>query len=84
MVDDLSAPIPQESHLLIDGDKMTGRITSCYYSPTVGKVIGMAYVPPEDAAPGSKVMIRSTGGVMVEAKIVSLPFYDPENLRQEM
>jgi sarcosine oxidase subunit alpha len=84
VVDDLSAPIPQESHLLIDGDKMTGRITSCYYSPTVGKVIGMAYVPPEDAAPGSKVMIRSTGGTMVEAKIVSLPFYDPENLRQEM
>lgn len=83
-VDDLDAPIPLESHLVLDGDKMTGRVTSCYFSPTVGKPIGLAFMTPEQAIPGSAVTIKSTGGVHVTAKVVELPFYDPDNKRQEL
>jgi sarcosine oxidase subunit alpha len=63
---------------------MTGRVTSCNYSPTLGKAIGMAYVLPEQAKPGNTVRIKSSGGVLVDAQIVDLPFYDPDNSRQAL
>jgi sarcosine oxidase subunit alpha len=84
VVNDLAAPIPQESHLVLRDNAMTGRVTSCYYSPTIGKPIGLAFMAPDQAVPGQTVSIRSTGGVLVRAEIVELPFYDPENKRQEM
>ena len=84
IVDDESTPIPLESHLVMDGEQMTGRVTSCYFSPTLDKPIGLAYVRPEDAKPGNTVTIKVEGGARVDAKIVDLPFYDPDNQRQEM
>ncbi|MEH6445700.1 MAG: glycine cleavage T C-terminal barrel domain-containing protein [Oceanospirillaceae bacterium] len=84
VVDDLNAPIPLESHLIIEDDQMTGRITSCNYSPTLGKPVGMAYVQLHKAEAGSEIAIRSTGGVMVNAKVVALPFYDPQTQRQAL
>jgi len=84
VVNDLDAPIPQESHLVLRDTAMTGRVTSCYFSPTIGKPIGLAFMAPDQAVPGQTVTIRSTGGVLVSAEIVELPFYDPENKRQEM
>jgi sarcosine oxidase subunit alpha len=84
VVNDLDAPIPQESHLVLRDSAMTGRVTSCYFSPTIGKPIGLAFMAPDQAVPGQTVTIRSTGGVLVNAEIVELPFYDPQNKRQEM
>tara|TARA_B110000046_G_scaffold41570_1_gene46033 strand:- start:4658 stop:5035 length:378 start_codon:yes stop_codon:yes gene_type:complete len=84
VVDDLSAPIPLESHLVLQGEQMSGRVTSCNYSPTLGKPIGMAYVDPLSAQAGSKITIKSSGGVRVTAEVVALPFYDPNTLRQEL
>jgi len=84
VVNDLDAPIPQESHLVLRDSAMTGRVTSCYFSPTIGKPIGLAFMAPDQAVPGQTVTIKSTGGVLVRAEIVELPFYDPENKRQEM
>ena len=84
VVNDANAPIPLESHLVLDGDRMTGRVTSCNHSPTLGKPIGLAYVQPHCAEPGSQIKIKSSGGVMVTADIVTLPFYDPKTLRQEL
>ena len=83
-VNDSTAPKPEESHLVIRDGQMTGRVTSCYYSPTVGKTIGLAYVAPDQAEPGTAIQIRSTGGVLVDCEIVAIPFYDPENKRQEL
>lgn len=83
VIDDPDAPIPRESHLVLDGDEMTGRVTSCEYSPTLDKPIGLAYVPPDRASAGEEVVIKSTDGARVTARIVDLPFYDPDNRRQE-
>lgn len=83
VIDDPAAPLPQESHLVLDGDEMTGRVTSTYYSPTLGRGIGLAYVAPRQAQPGSRITIKSRGGCPVAARVVELPFYDPENKRQE-
>jgi len=84
VVNDLRAPIPQESHLVLRENKMVGRVTSCNYSPTLRKPLGLAYVPTDIATPGSEFVIKSTGGVLVTAEVAELPFYDPDNLRQEI
>jgi len=59
-------------------------VTSCSYSPTLKKPVGLAYVPTDSASPGSEIIIKSTGGVLVAAEVAELPFYDPDNLRQEI
>jgi len=84
VVKDPAAPIPLESHLVLDGEQMVGRVTSCNFSPTMGSPIGLAYVPPAMAEPGERISIKSTGGVMVSAEVVATPFYDPKTLRQEL
>jgi sarcosine oxidase subunit alpha len=84
VVNDKQAPIPLESHLVLDGQQMTGRVTSCNYSPTLGKPIGLAYVQPHCADPGTQISIKSSAGVMVTAEVVAVPFYDPKTLRQEL
>ncbi len=84
VVNDRQAPIPLESHLVMDGEQMVGRVTSCEYSPTLDKPVGLAYAPPEKAEAGSQIVINSTGGVKVTADVVDLPFYDPDNRRQEL
>ncbi|MDA8646203.1 2Fe-2S iron-sulfur cluster-binding protein [Porticoccaceae bacterium] len=84
VLDVSDAPTPCESHLILQGDTMIGRVTSCNYSPTLDKIIGLAYVPPEHAKAGSQLTIKSTGGILVNAKVAELPFFDPDNQRQEL
>lgn len=79
-----SAAMPKECHLIIENGEMTGRVTSVVRSPTLGRVIGLAYVPMARSAIGTEFTIRVDGGQMVSAEILPLPFYDPENKRQEM
>ncbi len=81
---DPSAPSPKECHLVIRDGDIAGRVTSVTRSPTLGKVIGLAYVPPDLAEPGSRFEIRVDGGRMVTAETVATPFYDPDNKRQEL
>ncbi len=51
-----------------------GTVTSGTHSPTLGKAIGMAYVPSEAAAPGTPLWIEVRRR-RVEAVVVELPFY---------
>ena len=53
-------------------------------SPTLGRVIGLAYVAPDQAEVGQRFQIRIERGEMVEAQVVPVPFYDPYNCRQEL
>ena len=84
MINDTDGPTPMESHLVLNGEQMAGRVTSCNYSPTLGKPIGLAYVQPHSAEAGSQITIRANGGVLVTAEVVTLPFYDPTTARQEL
>jgi sarcosine oxidase subunit alpha len=81
---DRNARCPKENHLVIEGGDIVGRITSAVLSPTLSKVIGLAYLPVSRSAAGSPFQIRVDGGRMVEAEVVPTPFYDPDNKRQEM
>jgi len=75
---------PQEGHLVIKGNDVSGNVTSCEYSPVTDCIIGMAYAGVNEAEPGCRIDIRVDKGKVVQAEVVSLPFYDPDNLRQEL
>lgn len=77
-----SGPVPQECHLVIENNEIAGRVTSIAYSPTLRRVIGLAYVRPHKEAVGSEFDIRIDDGRLVRATVVGTPFYDPDNLRQ--
>lgn len=79
-----SSSQPLEGHLVLKGADISGNVTSCEYSQTLGQIIGLAYCAPEQATPGQLLPIRVEGGEMVRATVVQLPFYDPENQRQEL
>ncbi|MFQ5775272.1 MAG: 2Fe-2S iron-sulfur cluster-binding protein [Kiloniellaceae bacterium] len=83
-IDDPKLPTPGESNLVLRDRDMAGFVTSVARSPSLGKVIGMAYVHPDDAVPGASIRIKLDGGQVVAAEVVPLPFYDPDNKRQEM
>jgi len=59
-------------------------VTSAVRSPALGRTIGLAYVAPDQASPGAAFDIKIAGGRLIQGKVVPIPFYDPENKRQEM
>ncbi|UTW08906.1 2Fe-2S iron-sulfur cluster-binding protein [Pseudomonas benzenivorans] len=77
------SPQPLEGHLVLKGADISGNVTSCEYSQTLGQIIGLAYASADQAEPGAQIPIRVEGGQVVNATVVNLPFYDPQNLRQE-
>ncbi|ANF83412.1 aminomethyltransferase (plasmid) [Acinetobacter sp. NCu2D-2] len=75
---------PLEGHIVLNGPDISGNITSCEYSPTLDKIIGMAYVGIDQSEEGQSFPIRVEKGEIVQATVVKAPFYDPENKRQEI
>ena len=70
--------VPTEGAVVmpLDGSPM-GQVTSARYSPQLGGVIGMAWVPAALAKDGERVTI-SDEGKRLEAEVVTRPFYDPD------
>ena len=63
----------EESPVQINGQEV-GKITSGTFSPTLQKVIAMAYVPVASSSLGTVVQV-SLRGTLVPATIAALPFY---------
>ncbi len=55
-------------------DEPVGVVTSGTQTPTVGKAIGLAYVPTANAAPGTRLLIEIRGK-SVPAVVIPTPFY---------
>ena len=70
-----AAPAPEVA------DRMAARghatLTSACRSPTFHRWIGLGFVAPEDAAPGTRVFV----GPSRRATVARLPFYDPMKRR---
>ena len=81
---DIEAPVPKESHLVVTGDQMLGRVTSAAYSPSLQKTIGLAYVTTDKAESGATIQIRTDKKKLINATVVPIPFYDRDNSRQEL
>jgi aminomethyltransferase len=62
-------------HYLVKTEAGTeiGMVTSGTMSPTLGKSIGLAYVPTEVSKPGNTIFI-DVRGRLLKAEVVSLPF----------
>jgi aminomethyltransferase len=66
--------IARHGHLVMQGDRQVGYVTSGTQTPYLKKAIGMAYVPLHLTAPGSELEIDIRGR-RAKAIVVELPFY---------
>ncbi|RBI85786.1 diguanylate cyclase [Rhodosalinus halophilus] len=71
---------PWGREALYAGEERVGRLTSGGYSVAFGKSIGMGYVRPEQAAPGTKLKVKMLDGLW-DAEVQPDSPYDPENAR---
>jgi aminomethyltransferase len=68
------AGIARHGHDVYAGGTKIGIVTSGTQTPFLKKSIGLAYLSPEQAAPGAEIAIDIRGR-MARARIVPLPFY---------
>ncbi|MEC4113540.1 glycine cleavage system aminomethyltransferase GcvT [Myroides pelagicus] len=67
--------IPRHDYEIVDAEgNVIGKVTSGTQSPSLGKGIGMGFVPVALAAEGSQIYIRIRKND-VEAKVIKTPFY---------
>jgi aminomethyltransferase len=66
--------IAREGYTVLSGGAPAGWVTSGSPSPTLGKNIGMCYVPVELAAPGNEIQVVVRNQA-VDAVTVETPFY---------
>ena len=67
--------IPRQGYDIVDGQgKKIGEVTSGTMSPSLGKGIGLGYVPKIFAEAGSKIHIQIRKNA-IPATVVKLPFY---------
>lgn len=71
---------PWGKEALLTGGEKVGRLTSGGWSVAFGRQIGMGYVRPDLAAPGTKLKLRMFRELFDAEVTVDSP-YDPENAR---
>ncbi|HEY6396720.1 MAG TPA: glycine cleavage T C-terminal barrel domain-containing protein, partial [Solirubrobacteraceae bacterium] len=70
--------VPTEGAVVVDPQgEPAGLVTSARYSPVLGQVIGMAWVPSALAGDGATVRISDEGDTLF-ARLQTKPFFDPE------
>jgi sarcosine oxidase subunit alpha len=69
--------VPTEGSVVVQSGVAAGQVTSSRYSPQVGKVIGLAWVPKALANDDARITI-SDNGKTYDAVVQTKPFYDPE------
>ena len=72
--------VPLDGVPVVSGRKPIGRVTSSRMSPTLGKGVGLAWVPVDIAEDGNEITIL-VDGKPLPAQITMKPFYDPEGKR---
>jgi len=65
--------VARAGHALAHDGREIGRVTSGAPSPTLGKSIGLGYVPPAFAAIGTRLAVTIRGQA-IAARVVSTPF----------
>ena len=70
----LDRSIPRHGYAVVQNGERVGTVTSGNVSFTLGYNIGMAYVPPTLAEPGTRFGV-DVRGTAAPAEVVALPFY---------
>lgn len=67
--------IPRQGYEIVDEEsQVIGQVTSGTMSPSLGKAIGMGYVPTEMAKPGTQIFIQVRKKA-IPATVVKTPFF---------
>ncbi len=76
--------VPEEANQIVIpnpeqpiGLEIIGRVTSCRYSPTLKKSIGLGWLPIDQTEPGTEFTVRIRGELH-PGKVSAIPFYDPQ------
>ncbi len=69
--------VPTEGAVIVRDGVAAGQVTSSRYAPKLDRVIGMAWVPTDLAVDDAQVQISDAGRIL-EARVTTRPFYDPE------
>lgn len=80
----IGTAVPAEGAAVVRDGRPIGRVTSSKWSPTLGKAIGLAWLPAEDAVDDRPITVRlGTGreGTTAPAVVRTSPFYDPAGER---
>jgi sarcosine oxidase subunit alpha len=72
--------VPPEGASVVHEGVWVGRVTSSRWSPALGTVLGLAWVPAGWANDGARFEIQF-GGSHATATVATRPFYDPEGER---
>ncbi|MFM8612175.1 MAG: glycine cleavage system aminomethyltransferase GcvT [Actinomycetota bacterium] len=70
--------IPREGYAVLHDGAKVGAVTSGTLSPSIDRGIGLAYIPPQLAEPGTVLQIDIRGRER-DAEVVPLPFYKKES-----
>ncbi|MCH2661753.1 hypothetical protein MK163_15005, partial [bacterium] len=62
--------------------RIVGRITSIAPVSTLGYPLGLAFVEPDLATPGTQLEVRLDSGATSVPEVVQLHFYAPDDERQ--
>ncbi|NOT27482.1 MAG: glycine cleavage system aminomethyltransferase GcvT [Acidobacteria bacterium] len=66
--------IARHGYRVLQGGAGVGTVTSGTQTPTLGKAVGMAYVPVDLSKPGTEIEIEIRGRA-AKARVVRMPFY---------
>ncbi|MBF8289513.1 MAG: aminomethyltransferase [Chloroflexi bacterium] len=80
----IGTAVPAEGAAVVRDGRPIGRVTSSKWSTTLGKAIGLAWLPAEDVVEDGQITVRlGTGreGSTALAVVRTAPFYDPEGTR---
>ena len=69
--------LPLEGGQVVRDGRITGRVTSVRSSERIGRVIGLAWVAPDQAEEGTEIAVRIDGALHA-ATVTLTPFYDPK------
>ena len=78
--------LPEEANQIVRpgagpiGLEIIGRVTSVRRSPTLGKVVGLCWLPVAMAEPGQSFTVRVRGELHT-GRVAELPFYDPDGTK---
>ena len=78
------SPMPKECNLIINNNEIVGRVTSSSLSPSLKKIIGLAFVSSDNATLNQTIQIKLSNSQIIDAQVCQTPFYDPDNKRQEL
>jgi sarcosine oxidase, subunit alpha len=71
--------VPKEGAQVVAANgEPAGRVTSSRFSQRLGKPIGIAWVPVEQAAEGQAITLSDPSGATIPATVTHRPFYDPD------